>query len=131
MSTRFKGLYQKSFKCFSDDFEWITVDEKEDEMEIGYPTDVRHVSHIGWDSSPSCAPSWLHEFKTNNVLKPTSPRPFQDLKLVMEAFGEVESRKELERESTKQNLKKKLCPQASLLCDPWSPRFSRSCKVLA
>lgn len=38
---------------------WINVDEKEDEMEIGYPTDVRHVSHIGWDSSPSSAPSWV------------------------------------------------------------------------
>ncbi|CAH8323505.1 unnamed protein product [Eruca vesicaria subsp. sativa] len=127
MSTRFKGLYQKSFKCFYDDF-----NEKEDEMEIGYPTDVRHVSHIGWDSSPSSAPSWLHEFRTSNVLTPTSPRPFQDLKVAMEAFGEVESSKELGRESTKQNLKKKkLWPKASLLCDPWSPRFSRSCKVLA
>ncbi|KAL0888924.1 hypothetical protein Bca101_012907 [Brassica carinata] len=126
MSTRFKGLYQKSFKCFSDDF-----DGKDDEMEIGYPTNVRHVSHIGWDSSPNSAPSWLQEFKTSNVLKPTSTRPFQDFKLAMEAFGEVESSKELEKESTKQNLKKKLCPKASLLCDPWSPRFSRSCKVLA
>lgn len=41
---------------------WINVDEKEDEMEIGYPTDVRHVSHIGWDSSPSSAPSWVRKF---------------------------------------------------------------------
>ncbi|KAG2317252.1 hypothetical protein Bca52824_020374 [Brassica carinata] len=120
MATRFKGLYQKSFKCFSDVF------DEEDEMEIGYPTDVRHVSHIGWDSSPSSAPSWLHEFKTsNNVLEPNSSWPFQ------EAFGEVESSKELERESTQQNLKKKLCSKAYLLCHPWSPRFSRSRKVLA
>ncbi|CAF1838675.1 unnamed protein product [Brassica oleracea] len=83
---------------------WINLDEEEDEMEIGYPTDVRHVSHIGWDSSPSSAPSWLHEFKTSNVLKPTSSGPFQDeqhLKLAKEAFGEVESSKELERESSK------------------------------
>ncbi|KAL0718827.1 hypothetical protein Bca4012_068150 [Brassica carinata] len=126
MATRFKGLYQKSFKCFSDVF------DEEDEMEIGYPTDVRHVSHIGWDSSPSSAPSWLHEFKTsNNVLEPNSSWPFQELKSTVKAFGEVESSKELERESTQQNLKKKLCSKAYLLCNPWSPRFSRSRKVLA
>ncbi|WZZ51357.1 hypothetical protein YC2023_051464 [Brassica napus] len=55
-------------------------------MEIGYPTDVRHVSHIGWDSSPSSAPSWLHEFKTSNVLKPTSSGPFQDEQRVKANF---------------------------------------------
>jgi|APAra0007618257_1042622.scaffolds.fasta_scaffold00919_7 hypothetical protein len=43
---------------------WIKfVDvEEEEEMEIGYPTDVRHVSHIGWDSSSSSAPSWVRHF---------------------------------------------------------------------
>ncbi|CAN6856953.1 unnamed protein product [Brassica oleracea var. botrytis] len=72
MSTRFKGIYQKSFKCFSD-----ISDEKDEEMDIGYPTDVRHVSHIGWDSSSSSAPSWLREFKTsNNVFEPNSSWPF-------------------------------------------------------
>ncbi|KAF3558078.1 hypothetical protein F2Q69_00013751, partial [Brassica cretica] len=40
----------------------ISANEEEDEMEIGYPTDVRHVSHIGWDSSPSSAPSWVRQF---------------------------------------------------------------------
>lgn len=54
-----------------------------------------------------------------------------DLKSAMEAFGEVESSKEMERESPKQNLKKKLSLKASLLCNTWSPRFSRSSKVLA
>lgn len=28
-------------------------------MEIGYPTDVRHVTHIGWGSSSMNAPSWV------------------------------------------------------------------------
>jgi hypothetical protein len=33
---------------------------KENEMEIGYPTDVKHVAHIGWDSAASNAsPSWV------------------------------------------------------------------------
>ncbi|KAG5382958.1 hypothetical protein IGI04_034428 [Brassica rapa subsp. trilocularis] len=141
MSTRFKGIYQKSFKCFSD-----ISDEKDEEMDIGYPTDVRHVSHIGWDSSSSSAPSWLREFKTsNNVLEPNSSWPFTgkknniimlflnyiDLKSAMEAFGEVESSKELGKESKKQYLKKKLSSKASKLCDPWSPRFLRSSKVIA
>lgn len=29
-------------------------------MEIGYPTDVRHVAHIGWDSGSTNAPSWVY-----------------------------------------------------------------------
>lgn len=28
-------------------------------MEIGYPTDVKHVAHIGWDGQSSNAPSWV------------------------------------------------------------------------
>lgn len=34
---------------------------KEREMEIGYPTDVKHVAHIGWDgpSGSGSAPSWV------------------------------------------------------------------------
>lgn len=26
-------------------------EEEEKEMEIGYPTDVKHLTHIGWDGS--------------------------------------------------------------------------------
>ena len=30
-------------------------------MEIGYPTDVKHVAHIGWDGGPSVnTPSWVN-----------------------------------------------------------------------
>lgn len=33
---------------------------KEREIQIGYPTDVKHVAHIGWDgSSGATAPSWV------------------------------------------------------------------------
>lgn len=29
-------------------------------MQIGHPTDVKHVAHIGWDSGPSVnPPSWV------------------------------------------------------------------------
>ena len=35
---------------------------KEEEIEIGNPTDVKHVAHIGWDgpsATPASAPSWV------------------------------------------------------------------------
>ncbi|KAE8714914.1 putative COBRA-like protein 10 precursor [Hibiscus syriacus] len=33
-------------------------------MEIGNPTDIKHVAHIGCDHSSTIAPSWMNEFKT-------------------------------------------------------------------
>lgn len=32
---------------------------KEPEIEIGFPTDVKHVAHIGWDGPSGTAPSWV------------------------------------------------------------------------
>ncbi|KAJ6925567.1 CRIB domain-containing protein RIC10 [Populus alba x Populus x berolinensis] len=58
MATKIKGIY-KGFKYISQIFV-----VKEREMEIGYPTDVKHVAHIGWDGPSGCAPSWMNEFKT-------------------------------------------------------------------
>ncbi|CAK7351035.1 unnamed protein product [Dovyalis caffra] len=58
MATKIKGIY-KGFKYISQIFV-----VKEREMEIGYPTDVKHVAHIGWDSPSGSAPSWMNEFKT-------------------------------------------------------------------
>ncbi|XP_039044053.1 CRIB domain-containing protein RIC10-like [Hibiscus syriacus] len=56
--SKIKGIY-KSFKCISKIFA-----VKEREMEIGYPTDVKHVAHVGWDGASGTAPSWMNEFKT-------------------------------------------------------------------
>ena len=44
---------------------------KEREIEIGYPMDVKHVSHIGLDStSPSGSnPSWVCFFSLQNLFK--------------------------------------------------------------
>jgi hypothetical protein len=41
---------------------------KEHQMEIGYPTDVKHVAHIGWDSPTGSAasPSWVHSTLQNS-----------------------------------------------------------------
>lgn len=40
--------------CFS-----FVVVTKEHEIEIGYPTDVKHVAHIGWDGPSGGAPTWV------------------------------------------------------------------------
>ncbi|KAK8952353.1 hypothetical protein KSP39_PZI003363 [Platanthera zijinensis] len=52
-----KGIF-KGFKFISQIFVF-----KEPEMVIGYPTDVKHVAHVGFSSS-SNIPSWMTEFNT-------------------------------------------------------------------
>lgn len=42
---------------------FFSAGEKEsDEIEIGYPTNVKHVSHIGWEGSSSSGPGWVSSF---------------------------------------------------------------------
>ncbi|GLJ13060.1 hypothetical protein SUGI_0204360 [Cryptomeria japonica] len=36
---------------------------KEEEMQIGYPTDVKHVAHIGWDGSSGSCRSWIGDLR--------------------------------------------------------------------
>ncbi|KAG4959369.1 hypothetical protein AAZX31_13G108600 [Glycine max] len=38
--------------------------EKEQDIQIGFPTDVEHVTHIGWDGPSVNYPSWMSQFKT-------------------------------------------------------------------
>ncbi|KAG0485310.1 hypothetical protein HPP92_009186 [Vanilla planifolia] len=52
-----RGIF-KGFKFIAQIFVY-----KEPEMEIGYPTDVKHVAHIGYSNSAN-VPSWMTEFKT-------------------------------------------------------------------
>lgn len=33
--------------------------EKDIDMEIGYPTEVKHVAHVGWEGSSGSAPAWV------------------------------------------------------------------------
>ncbi|KAK6932348.1 CRIB domain [Dillenia turbinata] len=66
MATKMKGMF-KSFKYISNIFV-----VKEREMEIGYPTDVKHVAHIGWDGHSGTSPSWMKEFKTVSDFSTTS-----------------------------------------------------------
>lgn len=40
-------------------FDNFAEDEKEPEMQIGLPTDVKHVAHIGMDGPSANKPSWV------------------------------------------------------------------------
>lgn len=46
------------------------ADEKEPEMQIGYPTDVKHVAHIGWDGPSADSPSWVYCIHFPSFLPP-------------------------------------------------------------
>jgi hypothetical protein len=46
----------------------VTTDGKEPEMTIGFPTDVKHVAHIGWDgpsatttNNAAAGPTWVSQ----------------------------------------------------------------------
>ncbi|KAJ6819381.1 putative CRIB domain-containing protein RIC7 [Iris pallida] len=58
-NTKVKGLL-KGLRYISNIFEG----EKEQEMQIGFPTDVKHVAHIGWDGPAAVnnTPTWMNEF---------------------------------------------------------------------
>ncbi|CAL5070137.1 unnamed protein product [Urochloa decumbens] len=61
MAYKVKGLF-KGLKFISRIFA-----VKEHEMEIGYPTDVKHVAHIGWDSAAgNASPSWMNEIMASS-----------------------------------------------------------------
>lgn len=48
---------------------WSTV-VKEREIEIGYPTQVKHVAHIGCEGSSGSAPGWVSSLSmSQNILK--------------------------------------------------------------
>ncbi|GAA0149426.1 hypothetical protein LIER_08601 [Lithospermum erythrorhizon] len=60
MGSRVKGLL-KGLRCISQIFD----EEKEAEMKIGIPTDVKHVAHIGWDGPSADSPSWMKSFESS------------------------------------------------------------------
>ncbi|KAI3746717.1 hypothetical protein L6452_09156 [Arctium lappa] len=52
-----KGLF-RGLRCIFD-----ADNEKEPEIQIGNPTDVKHVAHIGCDGPSTPAPSWMNEYQ--------------------------------------------------------------------
>ncbi|KAH9614003.1 hypothetical protein KSS87_004766 [Heliosperma pusillum] len=67
-STKIKGICKGSFKYISHLF----VVKEPRELEIGLPTDVKHVAHIGWNTPDSTSPSWMNEFKAGSDMAVTS-----------------------------------------------------------
>ncbi|XP_019709625.2 uncharacterized protein [Elaeis guineensis] len=63
MGTTMKGLL-KGLRYISQIFD---AETKEPEMQIGYPTDVKHVAHIGWDGPSVNGPNWMNEFRSSSV----------------------------------------------------------------
>ncbi|KAI4371665.1 hypothetical protein MLD38_009991 [Melastoma candidum] len=55
------GFY-KGFKFMSQIFVVKEDEDEEEEMEIGLPTDVKHVAHIGGDDPLGSGPAWMKEF---------------------------------------------------------------------
>ncbi|XP_043693234.1 CRIB domain-containing protein RIC7-like [Telopea speciosissima] len=70
MSTKMKGLL-KGLRYISQIFD--NNGKEQQEMEIGYPTDVKHVAHIGWDGPSIESPSWMNEFRPESELPSASP----------------------------------------------------------
>ncbi|CAI8614356.1 unnamed protein product [Vicia faba] len=66
---KMKGLL-KGLKFISQIFD---SNEKEPEIEIGGPTDVKHVAHIGWDGPTENAPSWMSEYNSVTGLSSSAP----------------------------------------------------------
>nr|CAB3471195.1 unnamed protein product [Digitaria exilis] len=60
-----KGIF-RGLKIIAQIFTVHKELEHEHEIEIGYPTDVRHLSHIGLSATGSC-PSWMNEFRVEEV----------------------------------------------------------------
>ncbi|KAD7478006.1 hypothetical protein E3N88_01142 [Mikania micrantha] len=55
-----KGFF-RGLRCLFD-----TDNEKEPEIQIGAPTDVKHVAHIGCDGPSTQAPSWMNGYQTGS-----------------------------------------------------------------
>ncbi|XP_058740232.1 CRIB domain-containing protein RIC7-like [Vicia villosa] len=66
---KMKGLL-KGLKFITQIFD---SNEKEPEIEIGGPTDVKHVAHIGWDGPTENAPSWMNEYNSVSGLSSSAP----------------------------------------------------------
>ncbi|KAE8735975.1 Ubiquitin 4, putative isoform 1 [Hibiscus syriacus] len=63
--------------------------EKEPEMQIGLPTDVKHVAHIGMDCPTVAKPSWMNEF--NSEIPTLNPSNGDQLQLLPPPPGSQDS----------------------------------------
>ncbi|KAJ0110588.1 hypothetical protein Patl1_01741 [Pistacia atlantica] len=106
-NNKMKGLL-KGLRYISHIFE----NEKESEMQIGYPTDVKHVAHIGWDGQSVNTPSWMNDSK--------APPGFSSAPLSLGGEGKDDSSIKL---ATEESSKSARCSPARDLPD--MPKASR------
>ncbi|XWS18228.1 hypothetical protein CRYUN_Cryun32bG0025200 [Craigia yunnanensis] len=126
MATKIKGIY-KGFKFISKIFV-----VKEREMEVGYPTDVKHVAHIGWDGPSGIAPSWMNEFKTGPDFTATSignSRDFEQSMGCQPATGMIRDLPSMDLPNIPKKQKRKKKTISSPKC--FSPKSSRTSKTKA
>lgn len=75
-------------------------------MEIGYPTDVKHVAHIGWDGSSGSAPSWMNEFKPGpNFSSASFANPIDSSSLSLSTWSSQEFEQTLGQQSVSEMFK--------------------------
>ncbi|XP_022748802.1 CRIB domain-containing protein RIC5-like [Durio zibethinus] len=105
-----KGLL-KSLKYISHMF-----DEKEPEMQIGLPTDVKHVAHIGMDGPSANKPSWMNEFNSAPELSsmPLNGNP----QVTLSAAGNGDSLPPLGNEKQKKSRRKQSVGNGSPVGSP-------------
>ncbi|GMI78884.1 hypothetical protein HRI_001557500 [Hibiscus trionum] len=89
ISTGLNRLFTKSVKTLSQLFAYKEdIEEQENEMEIGFPTDVKHVTHIGLNGSASTSPSkgsWDNPLSLHGLFTfPTSTTPSGQCELPMD-----------------------------------------------
>ena len=62
----------------------VVADAKEPEIQIGAPTDVKHVAHIGWDSASVTNPTWVSKRARAPLLRsdPIAPEPWRSISIL-------------------------------------------------
>uniref|UniRef100_A0A7N0TP71 CRIB domain-containing protein n=1 Tax=Kalanchoe fedtschenkoi TaxID=63787 RepID=A0A7N0TP71_KALFE len=122
MDSKIKGVY-KGFKHISQMFV-----VKERELEIGYPTDVKHVAHIGWDGASGTAPTWMHEFKSSAEFSSESLGSFGERREPNSNAFSTWSSQDFE-ESARQHQPTEFFKDSPSICVPGIPKRQRQKKT--
>ncbi|XP_059661854.1 CRIB domain-containing protein RIC10-like [Cornus florida] len=103
---------------------------KDREMEIGQPTDVKHVAHIGFDGPTGSAPTWMNEFKTPPDFATTSIRG-SSAHSTRSSLESESNTKDIETPKHTKKHKRKKTKSTSSESSPSSSRSSRAARSKA
>ncbi|KAL6639156.1 hypothetical protein ACP70R_022886 [Stipagrostis hirtigluma subsp. patula] len=81
MGTKVKKGILRPFRYISN-----MMDGKEPEMQIGFPTDVKHVAHIGWDGPSATTPNNNSNNNNNSGGAPSWMKDYHSAPLDSESF---------------------------------------------